>query len=153
MMNLRQRGKLPGALPSLLTAFLLGFVATAAAADKPATHEQAVRDYVNAYNARDLDTMLRLVADDFQWLSITGDRIAADANGREALRKSMTAYFNSAAAVRSNLEWVRASASRVVALERATWKTADGERSQKSLSVYEFRGGLIARVYYFPAEK
>jgi len=42
---------------------------------------------------------------------------------------------------------------RVAALEKASWQGKSGPNSQSSLSVYEFRNGLIARVYYYLAEK
>ena len=41
----------------------------------------------------------------------------------------------------------------VAAREKASWQGKSGSKSQASLSVYEFRAGLIARVYYYPAEK
>jgi len=47
---------------------------------------------------------------------------------------------------------VQAAGSRVTALERATLGGGGAQRAQLSLSVYEFKDGRIARVYYFPAE-
>ena len=38
-------------------------------------------------------------------------------------------------------------------MERSTWQGKPGKKSQASLSVYEFRNGLITRVYYYPVEK
>jgi hypothetical protein len=37
-------------------------------------------------------------------------------------------------------------------MERASWSGKNRAKSQRSLSVYEFRNGKILRVYYFPAE-
>lgn len=125
----------------------------ATAADEPKSNETRVRDYVAAYNAKDLDGMLSMVTDDIQWLSVDGDKVAVETKGKDQLRESMAAYFKSAPSAKSELEWIQLTRSRAAALERASWQTKNGKKSQTSLSVYEFRRGLIARVYYYPAEK
>ena len=122
------------------------------AADTPKSNEQQVRDYVAAFNAQNIDSMLSMVTDDLQWLSVVGDKVTVETQGKQKLRESMAAYFKSTKA-KSELEWVQTTASRVAALERASWQGKSGPKSQASLSVYEFRGGLISRVYYYPAEK
>ena len=123
------------------------------AAEGHKSNEQRVRDYVVAYNEKDVDAMLNMVSDDVQWLNVTGDKVSVEAQGKLRLRESLTAYFKSTPSAKSDLEWVQATASRVAAMERASWQGKSGPRSQASLSVYEFRGGLISRVYYYPAEK
>ena len=97
--------------------------------------------------------MLRMVSDDIQWLSVAGDKITVETQGKAKLRESMVAYFKSAPTVKSELDWVQGTASRVAALERVGWLGKSGPKSQASLSIYEFRAGLITRVYYYPAEK
>lgn len=116
------------------------------------SHEQRVRTYVQAFNERDIDRMLDMVTDDVQWLSVAGDTITVETQGKAKLRESLAAYFTRIPTATSALQWVQATASRAVALERATWKGASGPRSQAGLCVYEFRDGLIARVYYYPPE-
>jgi len=123
------------------------------AAEPTKSNEQRVRDYVSAYNQRAVDTLLSMVADDIQWLSVVGDKITVETQGKLQLRESLAANFKSAPSAKSALDWVQVTASRVAALERATWQGKSGPKSQTSLSVYEFRSGLIARVYYYPAEK
>lgn len=123
------------------------------AAEAPKSNEQRVRDYVSAYNQREVDTLLYMVSDDIQWLSLAGDKITVETQGKLQLRESLTAYFKSAPSAKSQLEWVQVTTARVAALERATWQGKSGPKSQTSLSVYEFRNGLICRVYYYPAEK
>lgn len=133
------------------------FVALAVFAPRPAfttvEHEKRVRDLVDAFNARKLDAMLDLVHEDIQWLHVNGTKISVEVEGREALRESMRRYFSSCGSCKSSLEWVQTAGSRVTALERAGWTSKDGvAKSQTSLSVYEFSGDKILRVYYFPAE-
>ena len=122
------------------------------AADGQKSNDQRVRDYVTAFNEQNIDSMLSMVADDIQWLSVVGDKITVETQGKPQLRKSMAAYFKSTKS-KSELEWVQTTASRVAALERVSWQDKSGKKSQASLSVYEFRGGLISRVYYYPVEK
>jgi len=115
--------------------------------------EKHVRDFVEAFNARKIDAMLELVDENVQWLSISGAKISIETEGKEALRQSMGRYFSSCASCKSSLEWVQKAGSRVTAMERASWTSKTGPKSQSGLSVYEFGGDKIVRVYYFPAEK
>ena len=137
----------------LLALLYLAFTPRSFAAETPKSNEQRVRDYVSAFNKQDLDTMLGMVSGDIQWLSVAGDKITVETEGKARLRESLAAYFKSMPTVKSELEWVQVTASRVAALERASWKSKSGTKSQATLSVYEFRAGLITRVYYYPAEK
>ena len=114
--------------------------------------EKRVREFVEAFNARKLDVMLELAAENIQWMHIDGAKVSIEAEGKAALRESMERYFKSCSSCRSSLEWVQIAGSRVTAMERASWTGKGGAKSQRSLSVYEFRGDKILRVYYFPAE-
>jgi uncharacterized protein (TIGR02246 family) len=118
----------------------------------PPDHAAIVRTFVAAFNARDIDGMLALATDDVEWMMIDGAKIAVETAGKDALRKSMTAYFKSCPSCRSAIEIGTVSAARVAAIETASWTAASGPRSQRSLSVYEFQGGRIRRVYYYPVE-
>jgi hypothetical protein len=137
----------------VLLALLHLWVAPASfAAETPKPNEQRVRDYVSAFNNREIDTMVSMVSDDIQWLNVVGDTIAVETQGKPKLRESLAAYFKSTPSAKSELQWVQATASRVAALERAAWQSKSGPKSQASLCVYEFRDGLISRVYYYPVE-
>jgi len=65
----------------------------------------------------------------------------------------MKGYFKSCPSFRSSLLKVMATQERISAWEEASWQTESGRKAQTSLSVYEFKDGLIQRVYYFPSEK
>jgi hypothetical protein len=136
----------------LLTVLNLSLVASFAA-DKQKSNEQMVRDYVAAFNGRDVDAMLSMVTEDIQWLTLAGDKLTIETDGKPKLRQSMVAYFKSNPSANSELKWVQVTKSRVAAQEKASWQAKAGPKSQSSLSVYEFRDGLIARVHYYPAEK
>ena len=114
--------------------------------------EKQVRAFVEAFNARDIDGMLALADENVQWLSVDGAKISVETEGKAALRESMTRYFRSCPTCKSSLEWIQRAGSRVTAMERANWTGKSGAKSQSGLSVYEFGGDKILRVYYFPAE-
>ena len=114
--------------------------------------EKLVRDFVEAFNARNIDLMLQLVDENVQWLNVNGVKVSIETEGKDALRQSMGRYFSSCPSCKSSLEWVQSAGSRVTAMERASWSGKSGAKSQRSLSVYEFSGDKILRVYYFPAE-
>ena len=116
-------------------------------------HEKHVRDFVAAFNARDLNKMLELADDNIQWLNVNGVKISIETEGKAALKASMEKYFNECSTCKSTLEWVQSAGSRVSAREIAHWTSKSGPKEQSSLSVYEFQGDKIIRVYYFPAER
>jgi hypothetical protein len=136
----------------LLAAINMSSAATFAA-DKQKSNEQMVRDYVAAFNGRDVDAMVSMVTENIQWLTVAGDKLTIETDGKPKLRQNMAAYFKSNPSAKSELVWVQVTKLRVAALEKASWQGKSGPKSQSSLSVYEFRDGLIARVYYYPAEK
>jgi hypothetical protein len=114
--------------------------------------EKQVRAFVEAFNARDIDGMLAMADENIQWLSVDAAKISVETEGKAALRESMSRYFRSCPTCKSSLEWIQRAGSRVSAMERASWSGKSGAKSQSGLSVYEFRGDKILRVYYFPAE-
>lgn len=116
------------------------------------TPERTVQDFVGAYNKRDVTSMLALATDDIEWMSVSGQGMSIETRGREALRDTTESAFRSCPTCQAMIEQVRRAGSRVTAIEHAVWDTASGSMSRRSLSVYEFRDGLISRVYYFPAE-
>ena len=130
------------------------FMTPVPAADEPAEsgQENIVHSYVEAFNAHDVEAMLKMVTDDVQWLTIDGDKIVTETGNKEELRQGMEGYFKSCSTCESNLVHVFSTGERVSALEVASFETAQGIQKQQSISVYEFSGNLIKRVYYFAAE-
>ncbi len=134
-----------------LAAALLSHVALAE--DTPADqYRAAVEVFVAAFNQRDLEAIGKAVTDDIEWLSVDGAAVSVETASRQALVEALGSYFASCTSCRSELAQVLVSKERVVAVEVASWDSQDGPASQRSVSVYEFDGDLIRRVYYFPAE-
>ena len=120
----------------------------------PGASEKQVRDFVEAFNARNIDGMLARAADGIQWLTVDGAKVGVETEGKDALRASMAKYFQQCPSCKSEIVWLKTAGSRVTALERANWTNRAGVAlSQSSLSVYELKDGRILRVYYFPAER
>jgi hypothetical protein len=115
--------------------------------------EQLVQKFLGAFNEHDSEAMMRMMAPDIAWFNIDGDKIAPEGSSREEVGASMRRYFKSCPSCRSTLESIISTPSRVSAFEVAAWEKGGVAKEQRSLSVYEFAGSLIKRVYYFPAEK
>ena len=115
------------------------------------TAAAVVQGYVRAYNAHDVDAVLSFLAPDFVWLSASGDSLTVEARGPAMVRTQLTGYFRQLPSARSELEVLTVLGPWVSATERAHWTGSTGPRSQAALSVYEVRGGLIRRVWYYPS--
>jgi ketosteroid isomerase-like protein len=134
----------------VLLACLGTSVAAECDADAP---RQQVRRFIAAFNAQDVAAMLELTHAEIEWFSIDGDKLGTETRGREALRTYMLGYFKSCPSCRSKLTQMAHTATRVSAIEVASWQGKDGRRTQRGIAVYEFQDGLIRRVYYFPSER
>ena len=106
---------------------------------------------MRAYNAHGIDAVLSFLAPEFVWLHATGDSLTVEARGAAMVRTQLAGYFRQLPSARSTLEELTVLGPWVSARERAHWTSAAGSRSQAALSVYEVRGGLIRRVWYFPS--
>lgn len=120
-------------------------------------HDRANRDretveaLIAAFNSHDVDAMAGLVAEDVEWMSVAGDEISLEANGKGALRAGMRSYFADYADVHATIEaWLDLSPY-VVTRERVTWTASGLRHSQRAVAVYEIEGRLVRRVWYFPA--
>lgn len=137
-----------------LLACVGAFIGFAVAADDTTVdaQEQVVHTYIAAFNAHDTEAMLSMVTDDVQWLSVDGETITIETNNKEELRNGMAGYFESCESCQSRIAKIFSTGTRVSALEVASFDTADGGQEQQSVSLYEFSGTLIKRIYYFPVE-
>jgi ketosteroid isomerase-like protein len=115
--------------------------------------EQLVRQFVDAFNRQDAGAMMQMMAPNIEWWNVNGGAMASEGSTRESIGKGMRAYFAACPSCRSRLDGVIATPQRVSAIEVAAWTGKAGPTEQRSISVYEFDGPLISRVYYFPAER
>jgi hypothetical protein len=129
---------------SVAILFALGLQPPAAAAS-----ETAVRALYAAFNTGSADALVTHVSDDVKWMTVTGQSVAVEATGKEALRASMLRYFRSLPTVRSRIESIMAAGDFVTVHERVTWRAATGEKTQSALAVYKVRDGRIVSVWYY----
>ena len=132
---------------------LMLFAAAVECRESTRPHLDTVEQFIAAFNAHESSAMGLLVTDDIEWLSIAGSEVVIETSGRAELIAEMDAYFKSCLSCKSQLTSAVSTAGRVSAVEVASWQTEGGRKSQRSLSVYEFAGDMISRVYYFPAEQ
>ena len=138
----------------LAAAALLLPLSLASAEEAPRSELQIAVAYVEAYNARDLDAMLALMHDDVEWLSIEGSETVAFASGKSDLAAQMEGYLASPNATVSTVEGSVGDGRFVAVREVAHWTDGEGNaRSQSALAVYEIEGGLVRRVWYYPATR
>jgi hypothetical protein len=97
--------------------------------------------------------MAEFLTDDVVWLSIADGNVAVKANGKSDLIASMDAYFESCPhADPKSRNRSRLRQGQVSSRSQAG-RGSPGRDPSAVLSIYEFSGDLIHRVYYFPAEK
>lgn len=123
----------------------------AAASDSSAL--AVVRAYFAAYNAHDVDGVIRFLSADFTWLTVSGDSVIVELRGPDSIRASLVQYFQDLPSARSEIEGAAVLGPWVTVRERAHWQSTSGPRSQASISVYEVRGRLLRRVWYYPVVK
>jgi hypothetical protein len=114
---------------------------------------RVVRAYIDAFNRHDIPAMAERVGEEFVWFNVTSDRATVEVKGRDSLRKTLANYFRGTPTVRSEIEGIVSAGDYVSFRERASWTSLLGQRSQSSLAVYEVKGGLITRAWYYPAAK
>jgi len=138
----------------VFSAVLLSLLlAPGASAQEPDPSLQLVLKMIKAFTAQDPETMSATLADDIGWYAILGDTLTVQAESKEALLTGLRSYFESTPSAHSEVEESFVSGKYVVIRERGYWHEDGVQRSQSSLAVYEVRNGLIARVWYFPAEE
>lgn len=109
-----------------------------------------VQSQTDAYNRRDLDALLAGLADDYESWEVGADGPNCRARGREQVGQALAAMFAASGYARSSVEDVRAYGNVAVAIEVDTFQTAEGERTMRSLGIYEFRDGELRRAWSFP---
>ena len=143
----------------LLLAFPVGRTAAAGAqravpSPRDTTPISVVREYVAAFNAKDLDAMMRVVASEFVWMSVSGDSLTDVGRGVDAFRRMIAGYFRAVPSARSELRTIDATGPWVTTHERTRWDASpSGVGGQTSLVVYEVRDGRIRHAWFYPSRE
>ena len=111
-----------------------------------------VREYVAAFNAKDLDAMMSVVASEIVWMSVSGDSLTDVGRGVDAFRRMIAGYFRAVPSARSELSKIDATGPWVTTHERTRWEvSSSGVGGQTSLVVYEVRDGRIRHAWFYPS--
>ena len=111
-----------------------------------------VREYVAAFNAKDLDAMMSVVASEIVWMSVSGDSLTDVGRGVDAFRRMIAGYFRAVPSARSELIKIDATGRWVTTHERTRWQASpSGVGGQTSLVVYEVRDGRIRHAWFYPS--
>lgn len=127
--------------------------AAPAASETDAATRAAVERLLAAFNAHDVDALAAAVTDDIGWFYVDDAQVVVEAQGKDALRASMTAYFAAIPSARASFDDAMVSGAYMTVRERAFYERGGEERSQSSLAVYRVRDGRVARVWYYPVER
>lgn len=115
------------------------------------TEIEVVRNLNAAFNAHDVEGMMKWLHDDIKWFYIQGDNMDISTSGKAELRAGMESYFDSLPSARSESVDEIINGPFIAIKERAMWKTSSGEqRSQTALGIYEVIDGKVKRVWYYP---
>jgi hypothetical protein len=125
----------------------------ATAAPRDTSPTAVVREYVVAFNAKDLNAMMAYVSPGIVWLNVAGDSVTIGGRGVDSFQRLLVRYFREVPTAQSELLEVRALGPWVTTHERTRWRASTaGVGGQSSVVVYEVRAGLVHRVWYYPAE-
>ncbi|WLT32256.1 alpha/beta hydrolase fold domain-containing protein [Geothrix sp. PMB-07] len=115
--------------------------------------ESVVRALTEAFNARQMDTLLDFVAKDVHWQMSTGDQFHLQAKGREALGKALTVTLRQRPMLQRGLHMLATNGDFVSVRQRDVWTGSNGEtRSQNAFMVYEVKNGKLIRAWQYPAQ-
>ena len=136
-----------------LCVFLLALsvLACAFAARAESASHELVHAYFSAYNAHNVGEMRTMVTDDVRWMSVEGDRIAVEANGKKSLGEAMAAHFARSPSTRSEVRDINELGKFVTVIEAAMRESDGATGSQCAISVYQISAGLISNVWYYAA--
>ena len=116
-----------------------------------ADQTEIIKRFVNAFNDKDVTTMLDLAAQDMKWMSVSGNTLSTDTSSHADLEKAMKSYFEAVPSAKSRLLHLNHSGNFVYALEQASWLSKGVEKSQCSMALYQLENGKIKHVWYYPA--
>jgi len=108
--------------------------------------------YAAAFNRHDAAAAASLLAADLQWLAIDNGEAKLEATGRAAMQQWLQNYFAAVPDVRSEMESFARGTQRVAVYECVRWRGESGAQRRCAHGLFEVRGGLIQRVWFWPAE-
>jgi len=130
-------------------------LAGSAFADTARSLDQKVKQFVEAANRQDVETMVGAVEPRFRWMQIDGEKLQIEVVGAEQLRSWLDGYFQATPSARTRISEVQVDGAFASTVEHVEFRDSKGVlRKQSATCVYEFgEAGLIRNVWYFPAQE
>lgn len=136
-----------------VSSFLLACSQSAPSKTQTSSTHPIISPYSQAWNDKDIQTMSALMHPNIEWISVEGTSLKVEINGKDALVKEMTSWFESDTLPKGSLKGWSFNGDYVAVTETAHWVNKEGEaKSQSALTVYQLEDNLIRRVYYYPAK-
>lgn len=117
----------------------------------PLPSTDVVLRFVAAYNEHHVAEMMSLCTENVRWLTVLGESVIVEAEGKATLTSQMHAHFEHSPNTYSTLLALEGDGPMVIAIEQASTGTTAAAQSQCSASVYQLNNGLIENVWYFDA--
>lgn len=132
---------------SILGIALLSFQITLGQQSDPL---KVLQKQVEAFNSKDINSLVRNVTQDFKWYYIGSDSLILEVDGQEKFRTSMESYFNFISEVETVIDDYTVEGNKISFKETVHYQTSAGkEGSASAMAIYEIKDGLIFRVWYF----
>ncbi len=135
------------------TSLLIAVVFLAGSLPLYAQEDEVLRlfeDQIAAFNAKDPVQLAANVTEDFEYLYIDGNKIIAEAQGRENFKKGMAGYFSNIKTVSTEITAYFLVTNKISFKEVISYVNSKGDALQSSaLGIYEIRDGKIAKAWHF----
>lgn len=105
---------------------------------------------VEAFNRKDADRLGELLAEDYGWFTVGAEGPVQASTGRAATVERMRGFFAAMPYARSRIEGVLEAGNLVAAVEIDTFEVDGKPVERRTLGVYEYRDGRLARAFAFP---
>ena len=107
----------------------------------------------DAFTNKDIDTLNRNLADDYASFRMEGGEAIKRTSGKADTLAVLEKMFAAVPLKESRLDRIMVVGDHVVAVEKDTFDTPDGERTTTTLGVYHIQDGKIWRAYSFPVQE
>ena len=129
---------------------LMAFSLMASATTKD--NRQIVSEYVEAFNSKNITSMLKYMHNDIKWMNVEGDKISLETNNKQELKQAMADYFKGSGSAEATMSQMLSYGTFVSGIEKVEWLSKEKMKSQCSAVIYQFKEALILNVWYYPAQ-
>ncbi|MBT1446519.1 nuclear transport factor 2 family protein [Shewanella sp. JM162201] len=126
-------------------------VAPEASVAKANAPEAVVREFLAAFNQKNIAQMLSQTNPDVYWNHIKGQKVDTKAETQAEFGAALQDYFESLPGAQADILSLTVSGNYVSILEQVSWQVEGEVSSQCSIGVYELVDKKISSIWYYPA--